>query len=61
MKTKREVFNARGSRCPICRKDFRNGCNHSVSQAKERIEKDYINKLILKTKQNGTKQKVHKV
>ena len=42
MKVKRKQFNARGSNCPICKKPFRNGCNHSVVQAKERIEQDYI-------------------
>lgn len=57
MGIKRKVFNARGSKCPICRKDFRNGCTHSVSQAKERIEKDYINKLILKQKLKNKQQR----
>lgn len=39
---KRRTFNARGDRCPICKKDFRYGCNHSVLEAEERLERDYM-------------------
>ena len=35
-------FNPRGSRCPICNKDFRKGCDHSVQEAKDRLFENYI-------------------
>ena len=41
-------FSARGSNCPICKKGFRYGCNHSVTQAYERMEDDILNAKIEK-------------
>ena len=35
-------FNARGSKCPICNKQFRNSCGHSTIEAKERLYENYI-------------------
>ena len=32
IKRKRE-FSARGSNCPICKSDFRRGCDHSIIEA----------------------------
>jgi galactose-1-phosphate uridylyltransferase len=37
-----DQFSARGSKCPICKKEFRTGCDHSVTQAKDRLLKNYI-------------------
>ncbi len=28
-------FDPRGSKCPICGMNFRNGCKHSVTEARE--------------------------
>lgn len=41
-------FSAKGDKCPICHKDFRHGCNHSVEEAKERLFREYIN-VVVKT------------
>jgi len=41
-KEKLDNFSARGSKCPICKKPFRHGCDHSVIQAKERLFENYI-------------------
>ena len=38
-------FSARGSKCPICKKNFRRGCNHSVQQAKDRLFENYIRSI----------------
>ena len=35
-------FSARGSKCPICHKWFRHGCNHSVIDAKNKLFENYI-------------------
>jgi len=35
-------WSARGDRCPICGKDFRKGCEHSVPEAEERLLENYI-------------------
>lgn len=35
-------FNAGGSKCPICNKQFRDGCKHSVVEVKERLYENYI-------------------
>lgn len=47
-KKKLRDFQARGSNCPLCGKPFRNGCNHSITQAIERLEQNVINALIKK-------------
>lgn len=39
-------FQANNSRCPLCGKDFRRGCNHSVVQARERLEENILKSLI---------------
>lgn len=41
-KEKMESFSARGSKCPVCKKDFRRGCDHSVKQAKDKLFERYI-------------------
>jgi hypothetical protein len=41
-KEKLNNFSARGSRCPICKKSFRHGCDHSVKQAEDRLFENYI-------------------
>ena len=33
-------FQARSSYCPLCGNNFRNGCNHSVDQARRRLEEN---------------------
>lgn len=44
-KQKLEEFSPRGgSNCPLCGKEFRYGCDHSIQQAKEHM-KDRILKL----------------
>ena len=35
-------WKARGDLCPICKKEFRTGCNHSVQQARDRLFENYI-------------------
>lgn len=39
-------WSARGGSCPLCHKDFRNGCNHSVVQAQQRLETNVVNALV---------------
>ena len=41
-KSKLDMFSARGSNCPLCGKSFRNGCNHSVQEAKNKLFENYI-------------------
>lgn len=41
-KDKMTSWSARGDKCPICKRDFRHGCSHSVKQAKDRLFQDYI-------------------
>ena len=45
---KKPDFSARGSRCPICKQNFRDpdSCPHSISQAVERIERDHLRAVI---------------
>jgi len=38
-------FSARDSKCPCCGKDFREGCGHSVTQAKDKLFERYIQAL----------------
>ena len=40
------TFDARGSKCPICKRDFRHGCDHSIGEAMARIEQDYIHAVV---------------
>lgn len=44
----RKTFSARGDRCPICKRDFRDpdACPHSVSEAEARLESDYIHAVV---------------
>lgn len=38
-----ESFSARGSKCPICKADFRGDkCPHSVKQAEAKLFQNYI-------------------
>lgn len=39
-------WSARGGSCPLCHKDFRHGCNHSVEQALQRLEANVVNALV---------------
>jgi hypothetical protein len=39
-------FSAKSDRCPLCHKDFKNGCNHSIEQALDRLEQNVINAMI---------------
>jgi hypothetical protein len=39
-------WSARGGSCPLCHKDFRNGCNHTVVQAHARLEQNLINAMV---------------
>lgn len=41
-KEKLDKFSPRGSVCPICKKSFRQGCSHSVNEAKDRLFQEYI-------------------
>ena len=41
-KSKLDMFSARGSNCPLCGKSFRNECNHSVQEAKDKLFENYI-------------------
>lgn len=47
-KARQRLFNwsAKGSNCPLCHKDFRHGCNHSVTQAIARLEQNVVNAMI---------------
>ena len=42
LKCQRE-FNPRGSKCPICRKWFRKGCDHTVTQARDTLAQRVFN------------------
>jgi len=35
-------FDARTSRCPICKADFRRGCSHSIEQAQTVLFERYV-------------------
>ena len=53
-----ENWSSRGSSCPLCHKDFRNGCNHTVEQSIKRLEQNLINAMIdQRLKQNGLASK----
>jgi len=41
-KARQREFDPRDSLCPICGKDFRNGCGHSITQAYDRLKTDII-------------------
>ncbi len=41
-KERMDGFNARGSNCPICGKKFRDGYNHSVNEAKDKLNENYV-------------------
>ena len=47
-KKRRQEFNARGSKCPLCKQLFRS-CGHSIIQAYDRLDKDYTVALIRNT------------
>ena len=42
------TFNARADKCPICHKWFRDGCNHSVLEARKKLIENYIKSIIRK-------------
>jgi len=39
-------WSARGGSCPLCHKDFRHGCNHSVVEVYQRLEQNVVNAMI---------------
>lgn len=41
-------FSARGDRCPICKRLFRDpdDCPHSIGQAQARLEQDYLHAVV---------------
>lgn len=41
-----DSFSARGSKCPICKRGFRTGCQHSVGEAKRYLSEQYIKTLV---------------
>lgn len=45
---KPKPFSARGDRCPICKRNFRDpdSCPHSVGDAVQRIEADYLHAVV---------------
>lgn len=45
---KPEQFSARGDRCPICKQPFRDpaDCPHSIREAVDRIEADYLHAVV---------------
>lgn len=49
-KQKLNNFSARGSDCPICKKSFRHGCNHSIGEAEDRLFENYIKAINEKEK-----------
>lgn len=53
---KNKIFDPRGSLCPICRKDFRRGCNHSVEEARKHIQKKEIKDIINELSRNNQKR-----
>jgi len=54
LKLQRE-FSARGSRCPICKRDFRHGCNHSVVEARQKLERNVIEAIVEEKMKQGVK------
>jgi len=44
-KKRMEEFDPRGSKCPICKRNFRKGCAHSVSEATDRLFEDYVHAI----------------
>lgn len=48
LKRKRE-WSARSDKCPICKANFRNGCNHSVVSAHDKLEEDYIKAVMIES------------
>lgn len=57
---KRRTFSARGDKCPICRKDFRYGCDHSIAEAEAQIERNYMAAVVryelAKARKKGDKE-----
>lgn len=45
-----QTFDPRGSTCPICKRDFRKGCNHSITQAINRLEQNLFNERLKQSK-----------
>lgn len=42
-----QEFSPRGSNCPICRREFRgDGCPHSVTDARTRLEEDVTREIV---------------
>ncbi len=41
-KKRLQDFDPRGSKCPICGMNFRNGCKHSVTEAREYLNAQVI-------------------
>ena len=39
---RRREFSARGSLCPVCRRDFRE-CQHTLAQAYDKLDQDVFN------------------
>lgn len=51
-KRRLDTFDPRGSKCPICKASFRNGCNHSVKQANERLFELYLKAMSQRNQRN---------
>jgi hypothetical protein len=46
-KNRIDSFDPRDSLCPICKNDFRRGCNHTIEQAREKLNDNYLDLKIL--------------
>lgn len=44
-KRKQLEWSARGGLCPICKREFRRDCNHTVTEARNRMEMDVLYSL----------------
>lgn len=39
-------FDPHGDKCPICKRDFQEGCEHTIQQAIDRLFNVYINEIV---------------
>ena len=39
-------FQAKSSKCPVCHRNFRNGCDHSVVAARNRLQENLVRAIV---------------
>ena len=41
-KRRMDEFDPKGSKCPICKREFRTGCKHNTVEARTRLNEIYL-------------------